>query len=194
MFFFFCFMLGRTRDLGLWQRLCWEYSIKSYGTLSLGFIVLRLLAPWQGFQRARPLSKLPPSPPFLGSAVDAKVSTGILTGCVDHSAGVGERLRCSDVIIGGKFPAGPSVDILGQYRYIVTPCRHVLLKLGNSVVCTNLRKGKYLADRQSLSLFVVNYIQFIPIPLGAWSKAWVLGLSLARVVLPSVVCPKSVIS
>ena len=36
----------------------------------------------------RALSKLPPSPPFLGSAVDAKVTIGILIGYVDHSAGV----------------------------------------------------------------------------------------------------------
>ena len=81
-------------------------------------------------------SKLPPSPPFLGSAVDAKVTTGILTGYVNHSAGVGEGLRCSDVIIDSKFHASPSVDILGIYRYIFTPCKHLFLKLGNSVVCT----------------------------------------------------------
>jgi hypothetical protein len=129
--------------------------IKSSGMLSLGFIVLGLLAPWQGFQRVRALSKLPPYPLSLGSAVDVKVTTGILTGYVDHSAGVGGRLRCIYVIIGSKFYAGPSVDILGKYRYIVTPCKHLLLKLGNSVVCTDLRKGKYRSfDKTSVCLLL----------------------------------------
>jgi len=53
------------------------------------------------------------------------------------------RLRCSDVNIDSKLHASPSLDILGKYRLnVVTPSKH-LLKIGSSVVCTNLSKDKY---------------------------------------------------
>jgi hypothetical protein len=117
--------------------------IRSSGMLSLVFIVRVLGAPWQGFLRVRLLSKLLHSPTFLGSALDAKVTTGILTGYVDHSAGVGGRLPCSDVIISSRFSRKPACRHFWEIQiHLVTPWQRVLLKLGNSVVCANL-KGKY---------------------------------------------------
>ena len=49
------------------------------------------------------------------------------------------------------------------------------------------KKGQILQVIDKTTMFVVNYIQFMPVPFGARSKAWVFGFSVARVVLPSVV-------
>jgi len=61
-----------------------------------------------------PCLNCPFSSPFLASAVDANVVVGILTGYVDHSAGVGGRLRRSDVNIDSKFHASPSQTFWGN--------------------------------------------------------------------------------